>query len=92
MFVVVFRFWNPLGGHEKAVFGLIRNKVESLMFTNHAINFLLYCLSGAKFRSQASVVLSRAASFCRQVARAGGASGGDWQGDRDLDTVSRVTA
>nr|KAG5687870.1 hypothetical protein BaRGS_007564 [Batillaria attramentaria] len=45
IFVVLFRYWNPTSGYQKALFSLIRDVTESLMFTNHAINFLLYCLS-----------------------------------------------
>lgn len=57
VFIVVFRYWNPPSGHEKAMFTLIYDVTECLMFTNHSINFLLYCVSGTRFRERAMSIL-----------------------------------
>ncbi|KAK7466699.1 hypothetical protein BaRGS_00037186 [Batillaria attramentaria] len=59
VFVVVSRYWNPPSGYEKALFNLFRDVTESLMYTNHAINFLLYCLSGGRFRAKAASIIFR---------------------------------
>ncbi|KAK7489445.1 hypothetical protein BaRGS_00019244 [Batillaria attramentaria] len=62
IFVVLFRYWNPPAGHPKAQFSLVRAVAGNLMYTNHAINFLLYCLSGARFRAKAASIICY---FCR---------------------------
>ncbi|XP_076444961.1 neuropeptides B/W receptor type 2-like [Babylonia areolata] len=38
--------------YEQAVFHLTRTICNNLYYTNHAINFLLYCLSGNRFRQE----------------------------------------
>jgi len=74
VFVVASRYWNPPSGRDKARFALLRDVTDSLMITNHAVNFLLYCLSGRRFRGQAASLLSRLCPVAR-VARAAAAAG-----------------
>ncbi|KAK7489478.1 hypothetical protein BaRGS_00019277 [Batillaria attramentaria] len=62
VFVVLFRQWNPSAGYQKALFSLVRDITFNLMYTNHAINFLLYCLSGTRFRAKAASIIFY---FCR---------------------------
>lgn len=59
VFIVVSRYWNPPSGYEKTLFGLFREITESLMFTNHVVNFLLYCMSGKRFRDKASAIICK---------------------------------
>ena len=90
VFVVVSRYWNPPSGHGKARFALVRDLTDSLMITNHAVNFLLYCLSGRRFRGKAVIIVSRLcpASKVARAARAAGSrravrsKGPPWSGVR----------
>ncbi|KAK6166314.1 hypothetical protein SNE40_023041 [Patella caerulea] len=38
--------------HESAVYHLVRTVFNNMMYTNHALNFLLYFMSGKRFRDQ----------------------------------------
>jgi hypothetical protein len=53
-------------GEQRALFSLFSVLSESLMYTNHAVNFILYCLSGSRFRQQAAAILCRC---CRGAQR-----------------------
>ncbi|XP_062582508.1 growth hormone secretagogue receptor type 1-like [Saccostrea cucullata] len=50
--LIVTAFWNDYGesAENVVIFTLIKTVTELLMYTNHAINFFLYCASGKKFR------------------------------------------
>ncbi|XP_048237981.1 growth hormone secretagogue receptor type 1-like [Haliotis rufescens] len=51
--IIVQRYaWFPKTPHEVAVFHLVHAIIDNLMYTNHTINFLLYCISGQKFRTE----------------------------------------
>lgn len=52
--LIVTALWNDYGTSAEniALFILIKTITELLMYTNHAINFFLYCASGRKFRTQ----------------------------------------
>ena len=54
-------FWNPYVKDLKVVakFTLIRTITELLMYTNHSMNFFLYCATGQKFRQQLGWLLCR---------------------------------
>lgn len=47
-------FWNKKthSDEENATFNLMRTVTELLMYTNHTINFMLYFLTGQRFRQQ----------------------------------------
>ncbi|PVD38044.1 hypothetical protein C0Q70_00654 [Pomacea canaliculata] len=45
--------------HDLAVVHLVRTIVDCLTYTHHAINFLLYCLSGGKFRREVLRIVCR---------------------------------
>ncbi|KAK7478700.1 hypothetical protein BaRGS_00030085 [Batillaria attramentaria] len=85
VFVVLFRYWNPHSGYEKALFSLVRDIADNLMFTNHAINFLLYCLSGARFRSKAASIIHRT---CRARGVGGARSSAAWSADAKTESSS----
>ncbi|KAK6178872.1 hypothetical protein SNE40_011359 [Patella caerulea] len=51
--IVVERYyWLPVFPHDKAVFHLVRTITNHMMYLNHALNFLLYFLSGRRFRDE----------------------------------------
>ncbi|KAH9515518.1 hypothetical protein Btru_011320 [Bulinus truncatus] len=56
--MIITRLWNDTSGKNNgelrsvAQFQLIRAITELLMYTNHSINFFLYCATGHKFRQQ----------------------------------------
>ncbi|KAK7108374.1 probable G-protein coupled receptor B0563.6 [Littorina saxatilis] len=51
--IVVERYvWFRTTIHEQAVFHLVRTILNNVAYTNHAINFCLYCLSGNRFRQE----------------------------------------
>ena len=58
----------PSSNVEKARSHLVHAVVDNLMYTNHAINFLLYCLSGRRFRRELGKLLSRC-GICRVMDR-----------------------
>ncbi|KAK6166315.1 hypothetical protein SNE40_023042 [Patella caerulea] len=43
--------------HESAVYHLVRTVFNNMMYTNHALNFLLYFMSGKRFRDQFMALL-----------------------------------
>ncbi|KAL8609458.1 hypothetical protein ACOMHN_037980 [Nucella lapillus] len=53
--------WLPRTPAERARARLTHAFVDNLMYTNHAINFLLYCISGRRFRQELKRLLAR---FC----------------------------
>ncbi|KAL8609460.1 hypothetical protein ACOMHN_037982 [Nucella lapillus] len=55
--------WLPRTPAERARARLTHAFVDNLMYTNHAINFLLYCISGRRFRQELKRLLAR--SCCR---------------------------
>ena len=61
-------FWLPSSNVEKARAQLVHAFVDNLMYTNHAINFLLYCLSGRRFRRELAKLLARCC-LCRVMVR-----------------------
>ena len=44
--------WVPGTMKEKAVARLVHSVIDNLMYMNHAINFIFYCFSGRKFRTE----------------------------------------
>ncbi|KAK7113229.1 mu-type opioid receptor-like [Littorina saxatilis] len=51
--IVVERYhWIPDTARGKAQYHLVRTVFNNLDYTNHALNFLLYCLSGQRFRRE----------------------------------------
>ncbi|XP_041374812.1 growth hormone secretagogue receptor type 1-like [Gigantopelta aegis] len=44
--------WHPETVEEKAVSKLIHSIVDNMMYANHAVNFVLYCMSGRRFRDE----------------------------------------
>ncbi|KAK7466639.1 hypothetical protein BaRGS_00037247 [Batillaria attramentaria] len=44
--------WMPSSLHQRAVHHLVRTVINNLGYTNHAVNFLLYNLSGKRFRQE----------------------------------------
>lgn len=57
-------YWLPSTNAEKAKARLTHAVVDNLMYTNHAVNFLLYCLSGRRFRLEFKRLLESAC--CRR--------------------------
>ena len=57
-------YWLPSTNAEKAQARLTHAFVDNLMYTNHAVNFLLYCLSGRRFRLELKRLLDGAC--CRR--------------------------
>jgi len=57
-------YWLPSTNAEKATARLTHAIVDNLMYTNHAVNFLLYCLSGQRFRLEFKRLLDSAC--CRR--------------------------
>ncbi|XP_076458566.1 uncharacterized protein LOC143292265 [Babylonia areolata] len=55
--------WLPSTNAERARARLTHAFVDNLMYTNHAVNFLLYCISGRRFRVELKRLLGR--SCCR---------------------------
>ncbi|KAL8577077.1 hypothetical protein ACOMHN_058125 [Nucella lapillus] len=53
--------WRPQTNAEKARFRLVLVFVDNIMYSNHTVNFLLYCISGRRFREELKRLLSR---FC----------------------------
>ena len=51
---IIVAFWNRENPslHVAATFTLARTITELLMYTNHSMNFFLYCATGQKFRQQ----------------------------------------
>ncbi|KAK3600160.1 hypothetical protein CHS0354_029348 [Potamilus streckersoni] len=56
-------FWNATDYVEFTRFSLIETIATLLMYTNHSINFFLYCATGKKFRKQFRALLC---SFCTE--------------------------
>jgi growth hormone secretagogue receptor len=54
------------GTHDYAVYVLTRRIMVALMYSNHAINFWLYCLSGSRFRSELRAFLN-SVCCCRRT-------------------------
>ncbi|KAL8596483.1 hypothetical protein ACOMHN_044021 [Nucella lapillus] len=52
-------YWKPSTNAKKAQFRLLRVFVNNLMYSNHAVNFLLYCISGRRFREELDRFLTR---------------------------------
>ena len=51
--LILEKFWDPpTEAHRSAIWRLWRKIVYYLLYTNHAINFLLYSLSGQKFHRE----------------------------------------
>ena len=61
-------YWLSSSNVEKARSHLVHAVVDNLMYTNHAINFMLYCLSGRRFRRELGKLLSRC-GICRVMDR-----------------------
>ncbi|KAL8577064.1 hypothetical protein ACOMHN_058112 [Nucella lapillus] len=57
-------YWKPSTNPERAQFSLTLVCVEDLMFSNHGVNFLLYCISGRRFREELKRLLNR---FCSRL-------------------------
>lgn len=59
--LIVTALWNNHGESDEniVIFTLIKTVTELLMYTNHAVNFFLYCASGEKFRKQLLRLCSR---------------------------------
>ncbi|KAL8596487.1 hypothetical protein ACOMHN_044025 [Nucella lapillus] len=55
------RSWQPKTSVERAKFRLTLACVDNIMYSNHAINFLLYCISGRRFRQELGRIVTR---FC----------------------------
>ncbi|KAL8596485.1 hypothetical protein ACOMHN_044023 [Nucella lapillus] len=51
--------WQPKTNVERAKFRLTMAFVDNMMFSNHAINFLLYCISGRRFRQELGKLFQR---------------------------------
>nr|KAG5713507.1 hypothetical protein BaRGS_025055 [Batillaria attramentaria] len=51
--------WDRTTPRQVAVYTLLRIVVNTLMFTNHAVNFLLYCFAGSTFRHHWNSTASR---------------------------------
>ncbi|XP_067687695.1 probable G-protein coupled receptor B0563.6 [Haliotis asinina] len=45
-------FWIQHSAHEQAQYHLVRTICNNMMYTNHALNFVLYCVGGKRFRDQ----------------------------------------
>ncbi|XP_071100698.1 probable G-protein coupled receptor B0563.6 [Haliotis cracherodii] len=45
-------FWVQHNAHEQAQYHLVRTICNNMMYTNHALNFVLYCVGGKRFRDQ----------------------------------------
>ncbi|XP_076458564.1 uncharacterized protein LOC143292261 [Babylonia areolata] len=52
-------YWQPSTKEDRANALLIHAFVDNIMYTNHAINFLLYCISGQRFRQELKQLLKR---------------------------------
>ena len=50
--IITEKYWIADTGHAKAVRYLLKVATADLMYTNHAINFFLYCVSGSRFRAE----------------------------------------
>ncbi|KAK7094783.1 uncharacterized protein [Littorina saxatilis] len=59
IFIVVSKSWKPSSDSSRALFSLVSVLCESLMYTNHAVNFVLYCVAGSRFRRYAANILCR---------------------------------
>ena len=64
--LLVRRFWrvDRHDQHGMAQFSLARTVVTLLMYTNHSMNFFLYCATGQKFRHQVLLFLCKARKLC----------------------------
>lgn len=51
--------------HQAAIYHLVRTVINNLMYTNHSLNFLLYCFSAKRFRQASLATLC----FCRRDMR-----------------------
>ncbi|KAL8577065.1 hypothetical protein ACOMHN_058113 [Nucella lapillus] len=51
--------WKPSTNTERAQLRLVLGIVESIMYSNHAVNFLLYSISGQRFRQELKQLLAR---------------------------------
>ncbi|KAK7496969.1 hypothetical protein BaRGS_00011705 [Batillaria attramentaria] len=59
VFILTLQVWNPATGHGRAVLSLLSVVSESLMYTNHSVNSILYCLTGTRFRRAAPGIVCR---------------------------------
>ncbi|KAL8596479.1 hypothetical protein ACOMHN_044017 [Nucella lapillus] len=57
-------YWKPSTIPERAQFRLTMACVDNIMYSNHAVNFLLYCISGRRFREELKRLLNR---FCSRL-------------------------
>ncbi|ESP01662.1 hypothetical protein LOTGIDRAFT_172511 [Lottia gigantea] len=58
MIIIIERYlWFRVRAQEHALYFLVRTILNYLMYTNHALNFLLYFMSGQRFRNQAKETL-----------------------------------
>ncbi|KAK7108375.1 hypothetical protein V1264_016122 [Littorina saxatilis] len=81
MLVVERYVWFRTTIHEQAVFHLVRTILNNLVYTNHAINFCLYCLSGNRFRQE----------FLRMFIPCLSAKSADGKGKQFISTDSNST-
>lgn len=60
VFLIGYPYWSEkASSHKMAALNLIWSLVNILMYTNNAINFLLYCLSGSKFRNELKQIFQK---------------------------------
>ncbi|KAI0220141.1 hypothetical protein LSAT2_028332 [Lamellibrachia satsuma] len=86
--LILEKFWDPpTEAHGSAIWRLWRTIVSNLMYTNHAINFLLYSLSGQKFRRELRRLLTCACSEPPE-----GGSGSSMSTRKSVASVSNVEA
>ncbi|ESO90695.1 hypothetical protein LOTGIDRAFT_163961 [Lottia gigantea] len=50
-------YWVRVTPYEQAVYHLVRTVLNNMMYTNHALNFILYYISGQRFREQMQQIL-----------------------------------
>ncbi|KAJ8304499.1 hypothetical protein KUTeg_018082 [Tegillarca granosa] len=64
IFLIGYPYWSENASSNKmAALNLIWSFVNILMYTNNAINFLLYCLSGSKFRKELKQIFQKCCKF-----------------------------
>ncbi|XP_041374216.1 probable G-protein coupled receptor 139 [Gigantopelta aegis] len=53
IFLIVDKYvWISRTAKEKAVSRLLHSIIDNMVFTNHAVNFIFYCFSGERFRTE----------------------------------------
>ncbi|XP_059147163.1 uncharacterized protein LOC131934916 [Physella acuta] len=55
------------GGQYKVEQGIFNTFANFIMYTNNSINFILYCVSGTRFRNQLKLMFIEALDKCRQL-------------------------